>query len=67
MTTIEPKVELYQDSEKPDGSQWYWKLFVSNQIVATSSIGYQDETKAKEGLIEIGKTIEWLRTNNRIF
>jgi uncharacterized protein YegP (UPF0339 family) len=64
---IKPKFEIYEaDNNKTLKSEYYWRIKVGRNIIASSSEGYRNRSECLENVFNIERKIKYLRENDLI-
>ncbi|TRX00398.1 YegP family protein [Flavobacterium gawalongense] len=58
-----PKFEIYQNENT---KEWYWRIKVGSDIVASSSEGYKNHSECLKNVTSVEKHIKYLRENDLI-
>ena len=61
-----PRLEVYEDKAKPPGKQWWWRIWISSNIIAASSEGYKNRVDCLDNIKNVEQRIKYLRENNLI-
>lgn len=58
--------EKMNNSKNPPKKEYWWRIWMSSDIVAASSEGYESREKCLDNLKKIEQHIKYLRENNLI-
>lgn len=64
---IKPKFEVYESiNSKTSKQEYYWRISVGNNIIASSSEGYVNRSECIENVLNVENRIKYLRENELI-
>jgi uncharacterized protein YegP (UPF0339 family) len=61
-----PKLEIYVNRDATPKQHWRWRIYVSGNIMAASSEGYESRQHCIANIIKLEQHIKYLRENNLI-